>query len=488
MSSELPPIRISAKSQKERDAEEKSGAAYAVGKVARIGSQGGSNPGFLRLLAGQIFSGGAPWMPWATAIGVAGFSIVGWTFVAQNAKIKSVAAPATTELPKKSEIQAIAGASAARPPASKDAARPSSIGFVSGKMKDLVEPDEPLASAASGARTNMGMAVSGSDGSPLTADAAGASPRKSQLSGEGPAQTTKAFTPNNSGIGKLSTAMASSSSRAQLTGGAGLSSGIGGQFFDTGRAAKGRVQAMSHNAPAAASQQSGLRATPVGGKGSSFKRLNTMNGAIRPTVGLANAQQASAVQGSQWTGEPVRGGGGVPVTAPSKIGDGGGWTATDAGGPVAGGNGSVTKTPETAPAVGAAKNVTPWQGAVNMAGMLLTGAGMLLLLASVLSMQAKANPTLKPIVKMIAGVAAGLGAAAIAIGMSLMNKSGQQKHGMMFMIMGGIITAAALYVLLKPEDGRQADPRVRNTGTETGNGLRNNELNGRRIDTFHGLA
>ncbi len=97
---------------------------------------------------------------------------------------------------------------------------------------------------------------------------------------------------------------------------------------------------------------------------------------------------------------------------------------------------AMTPPPPTA----AGRNATPWQNAVNTAMMCVLGAAACLMIIS----KIKWDPMLKPVVLILAGVAAMLSTVTISMGSMLMSgKYGQTFQGKMFTLSGGLMLAAS---------------------------------------------
>lgn len=179
-----------------------------------------------------------------------------------------------------------------------------------------------------------------------------------------------------------------------------------------------------------------------------------MGGSAFKQLGQVNRDQRGA-RSSQAAGRTYDGGGsgGTNIAADNIGGSGdagaGAGKAPSQNPTNASGNGNRFPSPPPAEP----KNVTPWQGAINTAALLLAGASMLLIFAAKIGMGAKTLAgTEKALVQMLAGLAALLAIAAIAIGSMIAGGAyGQTLQGNMIMASGAFLTTSAAIVAIAPE-------------------------------------
>lgn len=176
------------------------------------------------------------------------------------------------------------------------------------------------------------------------------------------------------------------------------------------------------------------------GRGLSRARGGTATRQAMNALGQNRAAYSSQAGGRQYDGGSVGGNGtaGVDAGLPS-------------GGPGVGDGGSQpTSTPNTAaqknefeaPPPVEGKNVTPYQKAINMAAMLLAAAMVMIML---IGQVAKAPGGGTTVAYILAGLAAVIGLAVVAIGAQISSgKYGQPLQGGLLAVAGGAVAAAAI--------------------------------------------
>jgi hypothetical protein len=209
------------------------------------------------------------------------------------------------------------------------------------------------------------------------------------------------------------------------------------------------------------------------GRGLGIRKAGTKGGAFGQGMGInSQSHGASNLQsgGGQYfdggTGSGrVTGGGGAVALTGAGVGNGKGAAAANTPTP------KGDATPFQAPPTPTGKNVTPWQNAINTAMMLVAGAALLLFLLGKLAKAAYApgaGAYLKTLVYIIGGIAAAMGAAAMAIGIKVATgEMGQTLQGGMFTVAGACIMGAAAAAMYDFADGGAKSDMVSSGGPTT---------------------
>ena len=238
-----------------------------------------------------------------------------------------------------------------------------------------------------------------------------------------------------------------------LAGGAGLSGGIGQGFakpkLDLARATQGMSQARAARmAPAT---------TPAAGKGSKLsgataRRLDGMNRAMG-AARKSGAETQSSVHSRQWDGAQP---GGQAIQGAGSGGIGQGGFSEDeggGGGPVSAGsdgNAGAGATPQP-PSTGGGENVTPYQGQLNMAVMMLAIASVIITVIGILSYINKTplvGQAVSAIQTALLAVATLMALAATMVGVSIMSNYGQPTQGTILTVAGAITTATGIAAMV----------------------------------------
>jgi hypothetical protein len=262
--------------------------------------------------------------------------------------------------------------------------------------------------------------------------AAGAAPDAAAAAAAAAAGTGKGLA--NAGYGKFSSASGG-------LGGGGAWGGVGQAFSQPklGNTQLAQARAFSPSNKASVRRMNTARNLGRSGmKGATARRLDNMNRAMSATKS-GNAETAAASQTQQWSnaapaGSSVQGAGvgGSPTSGAFVPGSG-----LEDGGPV----GSGTPTPSTeVPSAGEGKNVTPYQGMVDMATIMLMAASVLLLLSYLVGMLGKTYPMAYTIAKYLAYAAMACAAITAIMGVAIMAQGGQAMQGLIFTGVGALLT------------------------------------------------
>jgi len=245
----------------------------------------------------------------------------------------------------------------------------------------------------------------------------------------------------------------------------GLSSGIGQSFQSVYKGSgQGKLTAM-RNAPRASYRATGRSAAAAGGRGA-MSQLRAANRLSRQAAALPGMSPAAATASAPFDGKNA--GTGAGVSQPSAgVGQGGAGVGQDAGSTQAMDQKTTPEPP--APSPKKAENVTPYQGliyagigalAIGMiclliAGMLISKAQQMLAGGAVAPPVIAAAMQLYSMAKMLAMGAAAAGVASMGVGAVIASKFGQMLQGGMFLAGGGVLTAAAVIVLLSADKASQ---------------------------------
>jgi hypothetical protein len=253
-------------------------------------------------------------------------------------------------------------------------------------------------------------------------------------------------------FGQLSSGLGGGGSK--LSGGSGMSSGIGGKFkgglsnsrlrknSSTKSLSKGRKAGKGRSKVAARGQGASLR---TGANGRRLSGMQQAMAANRPAGGETQAAEHSR----QWDSASTTGGGQSTGGAGTTVGDdfsdteGGGIGSSIDTSPGASPNTDVTDVPGT----GSGDNVTPYQGMVDMAVAMLGLASALNLIAFILGVASNGSSVLPPVAAALrtaamwlSGIAAVLAGIVALMGLAIMSQ-GQTGQGTMFTIVGGVVSA-----------------------------------------------
>ncbi|MFA5140336.1 MAG: hypothetical protein WC728_13980 [Elusimicrobiota bacterium] len=238
-----------------------------------------------------------------------------------------------------------------------------------------------------------------------------------------------------------------------LAGGAGLSGGIGQGFakpkLDVARATQGMSQGRAARVVRAT--------TPANSKGSKLsgataRRLDGMNKAMG-TARKSGAESQSSVHSQQWDGAQP---GGQSILGAGSSGVGEGGFSEDeggGGGPVNASSDGGTATGETPqpPSTGGGENVTPYQGQLNMAVMMLALASAIITVIGILSYINKTplvGQAVSAIQTALLAVATLMALAATMVGISIMSNYGQPAQGTILTVAGAITTATGIAAMV----------------------------------------
>jgi hypothetical protein len=329
---------------------------------------------------------------------------------------------------------------------------PSSLGYVTGSL-DGKTPEQRAVEAEA---ENQVQADSGALAEAPNVQGGGtdASGLSSLSGGE-----KKSPFPNK--IGNLSSGL--SGSYSGLPGGAGLSGGIGrvfeapklqvtppvrtSPFRKDSNATRAAARAVDSQSRAKGLARRQLHKAFLASQGARVGGLeNRSVGAGAPFENNPGANSAITGGGTQIGGAPTGNPDGGPINPDTNPTDTGRTNQTQCS------DGQITSG-ECAP-VAKRKNATPWQGALQMAVGLLAGAMVMLGIAAYLAKTARIMPGASApnfmMARIFAGIAAALAAFATYLGFTILNQ-GQKLQGGLLTGLGGIVTAASLVVMFKPE-------------------------------------
>lgn len=396
------------------------GAVASSGEATAIPATGLSSS--LGPLGAKIFMG--------VMIGICGMGVYS-ARQAFNHRPQIPTAPQVFERHVAPQAQAHAqAASAANLPTDKPG--DSSLNMIKTNLPEMTPPPAPLAQAAAAAPA---AAPQGQGGPDISALAQAAQAAKAGGSGG---------SPFDSKIGQLDSGMPTLSG-----GGPGLSGGVGMPFKAMKPASflqKPTAMSMAQATPA----MGGAARAGGGGAGRAFSQAV---GAARNSQAGANTSGDNA---SYLASQPFDNGIASPnsIGSPQGIGSGSGLLGNadanpsvnpnNGGSPSSGGGGGYGN-PNSCPGCVspiAPTNVTPWQSEATLAGILLTVASALLLLAAYFTYQNLWGVT---IAKWLGGIAATLGGIASLMGV-MIALQGQSLQGSLFATAGAITTAAGLWV------------------------------------------
>jgi hypothetical protein len=352
---------------------------------------------------------------------------------------------------------------------------PNSLGYVSGSL-DGMTPEERArkeAEAAEAARLAEEEArkaeeeAAKAQPADVAGSPAGIDPNALLKGAQGAGKDDKSG-PFSKKFGSLSTSFGGG-----LAGGSGLAGGVGRGFSNAdlnNKASAGKVSAMR----SAATRTSMSKARPArntGTRGLASRQLSNANALSRQAAGASgpenSAQAADAAFNANNGAGNVISGPGVGNGGGSGVGDSGGSTNPNTGGPVGG-----QDDPYQAPATPAGKNVTKWQGMVDMAKMLLMVLTVLGLLALILE-KTGYGAALLPV---IYGAMVAVGAIVALLGIAIM-AMGQYLQGAIFTAIGAIAAYLA-YQQITTDANQTAEVAARgsvdaatsNVGTDAVNG------------------
>ncbi|MBI5244647.1 MAG: hypothetical protein HY922_13345 [Elusimicrobia bacterium] len=279
-----------------------------------------------------------------------------------------------------------------------------------------------------------------------------------------------------------------SSGNSRLSGGGGMSGGIGQGFQQAklSNAALGQASAFSKGQKAKTTRAM----IPANARGAARlskmnsatgKRLDKMERAMASSRRV-NPETGAAAQTQQWSNSQP-GGQGMqgPGVSGTGIGTGSSGAGPGEGGPITDASQTPTGCPAGFKLVGSSceatdsqldhKNVTPWQSQVDMATALLTAASILLLLAFLIGLAAKAIPlygsVLYAIAKYLAYAALALSAIVAVLGIAIMAQ-GQMLQGGIFTAIGALQAALAYVAAEGYSKAATAQQAAEKIGMEAG--------------------
>jgi hypothetical protein len=245
----------------------------------------------------------------------------------------------------------------------------------------------------------------------------------------------------------------------------GLSSGIGQSFQGVYKASgQGKLSAL-RNPPRANYRTAGKSAAASGGRGA-MGQLRAANSLSRRAAAMSSMSPAAATASTPFDGKNA-GVGSAPGQPSAGVGHGGSGVGQEAGASQAADQKTTPEPPS--PAQTSGKNETPYQpliyagvGALAIGMILLMVAGMLISKAHQMMAAGAATPPiiaaateLYSMAKMLAMGAAAAGVASMGVGAMIASKFGQMMQGGMFIAGGGVLTAAAVMVLMSADKASQ---------------------------------
>jgi hypothetical protein len=434
---EIPQVKLAKVGRDEREKErKKAGLAWWLrgGRTASDLARGGagSASGWLRALARFLQTIGLGNVPLASLLGKALVALLlgagcvgaynfGQTLSGDDANAKNQAAkPFASRLDGGGSSDGVGSAGAAQ----------SGLGMISGSLTDPIDQAAADKAAADKAASD-GVKEAPDAQAAGNADAAGAD---GAGAGKGHAAFGQKFGQLSSGLG---------SGRSGLAGGAGMSAGVGRSFDKMG---------MAKPIGKAAAPTRGKGAQAIRGRrGKAFNQLKGANASSRQGAGATTAETATAAADSGFSNNrPI----GSLITSPvdtplgANTGGTGAGTTNPNPNPTPGTetpNPGTTSVPDTGH-----DDVTPWKGKMKMAAMLLALGMVLVLVAGFWGDSAKIpiyGTFALTIAQIIAGIAAMIGLAVVAIGASIAKHGGGGSSvGHMFEAAGGVLAAGAAAV------------------------------------------
>lgn len=332
----------------------------------------------------------------------------------------------------------------------------------------FADPNAAAQAAASAEAPSDAPADTASDPA-LDAAGAGATAGGQVAGGASPAEMAAALTgkqSTKSGMGGKFGKLSAGLGGGGLSGGAGLSGGIGGSFkqnLSNSRVGEARAFQGANRAQVARSKLGSNNLGKSALKGATAKRLDNMNKAMGASRG-GTAEAGAATHGQQWDaatpgGSAITGGGASGMSSGGQFSEGEGMGG---GGPLDQNSTSPNSNPNDVKDIDNGKNVTKYQGQLDMAkGMLMLASAIVMIIGIICAVRnsAAAVPVfgtavaaeLTVTMKIFLGIAIGLAVGAAAIGASIGSQYGQGQQGGII-AMGGTITAAsAAASMLWPE-------------------------------------
>jgi hypothetical protein len=316
-------------------------------------------------------------------------------------------------------------------------------------------------------------------------DAASAQAKKEEAPAPAPAVDAAAIARQMAEAGKAGSAQGAGgqgfgrigSGIGGLAGGQGLAGGIG-QGFAQPKFAGTPASSLQAMVPAAKARVvRGLTPAqsrgPLTLRGANARRLQSMQRAMAPTR-TANPEAGAAAQTQQWTNSQPTGtglsGAGTSGGTVSGSGSGTGGAGAGDGGPVeTSDSGSGSSTEVETPSTGSGKNVTPYQGLVDAAAIMLMVSAALTMLACTIWLMAKAGWVTVPIWFTIAQglcyAAAGLAGMAALVGLGIMSQ-GQYAQGGLFTLLGGLAAVLAWKSAANSPDSAAAQEALKTKGAQ----------------------
>ncbi len=278
------------------------------------------------------------------------------------------------------------------------------------------------------------------------------------MSGEEESKAKKGL---GSKFGKLSSSLGGRGGGPKLAGGSGLSGGIGGSFskksFST---PQGRLSSAGKGSRKVSRSKTAARGQKGSTRKGAFNRLNSMSKAMG-NAKTGSAATTAATHSQQWdsakdTGEGITGAGASGIGAGGESdfsddeGDGG-------GNPLPGTNSSSPNSdgPDV-DGVGGGKNVTPYQGTMDMMIAAMALVNILLIIMGILALLSKAGITqayTKSLQTMVYGIIALLSAAVLVGALMIGKEHGQAGQGDLLAATASITLVAAVIGFVNPAWG-----------------------------------
>lgn len=433
--SQMPDIKQDVNVTKERE-EKKSGLLGLLSRLTGGGAAGGGATGGLGSLSGAAAGGGLL----ATKAGLIGLILAGTTVAGGLGVVGWTAfGPGQGDGASNPALQLFAS----KP---KEASNPFGVAPVakdgsSSSLNFLAQANAPKAGPGEGDAAVTDATAGDAAASAGTVGGTGASPHMGESVATNNAPAPKSSLQNVKKLGELS------------------------KSFGGGSGSAGSASAAAVNtAGATASNASGSKGSLGGGfaKGNASNAQSIGRGLARARGGSATRQAMSALGDNRKAFSSQAGGRTYDGGATTGGGMAGPEAGLPSGGPGVGSDGGAqpTSTPNKAaqnkefeaPPTPKGKNVTPYQKAINMAMMLVAGAGALLLVANML-LKASDGVTitkayLLTIAKFLAGLAIMMSLAVVAIGAMISGgKYGQPLQGGLIALAGvGMGASAAIFM------------------------------------------
>lgn len=256
-------------------------------------------------------------------------------------------------------------------------------------------------------------------------------------------------------FGKLSSSLGGRGGGPKLSGGAGLSGGIGGSFSKKPFSKSGRLSAAGKGSRKVSRTKTAARGQKGGKRKGAFNRLNGMSKAMG-NAQTGSATETAATHNSQWdsasaTGEGLTGAGasGIGAGGESDFSEDEGGAA---GNPLTPTNSGGDDGPEVKD-VGKSGNKTPYQGTMDMMIAAMMLVNMLLIIMGILAATGGLDIISKGIQSMIFGVITLISAAILVGAIMIGDKYGQAGQSTLLKTTASLAIAMGILGFVNPSFG-----------------------------------